>query len=381
LAAQLSTKKRKPRVAFFIDEWRPGSGTENQLQGLLSCLSPDHVDAHLFTLRKPIAPEHRSLFPCPVECLYVGGLVRPRALFQLPGIAARLRREKFDLAMIYFVDSNFYMVPACRLAGIPELVINRRDMGYWYEPSVLRKLNFVNRWATHFLVNAEAVKNQVVGNEQVAAEQITVIPNGMWDLEHRRRLQNSSLTDPPPGFPAGGLVVGVTASLRQVKRIDRFLEMASKVLESVPEVHFVIAGQGELRASLLGQASELGIADRVVFLGQVADVPGLLQRLHVGVLTSESEGLSNSLVEYGLAGVPAVTFDVGGNAEVVKEGETGFLVPPGDTDAMADRVIQLLIDNGRHEEMSGNAKAHCASTFAPERIRNLTLEFFRSLID
>ena len=381
MGAPLSTILRQPRVAFFMDEWRPGSGTENQLQGLLSCLSPDHVDAHLFTLREPIAPEHRNLCPCPVECLDVGGLVRPRALFQLPGIGARLRRKKFDVAMIYFVDSNFYLVPACRLAGIPALVINRRDMGYWYEQGVLRKLNFVNKWATHFLVNAEAVKNQVIGNEHVPAEQITVIPNGMWDAEHRRRLQNSSLTDPPPGFPVGGPVVGITASLRQVKRIDRFLEMASKVLESVPQAHFVIAGQGELRNSLLGRAGELDIANRVVFLGQVADVPGLLQRLQVGVLTSDSEGLSNSLVEYGLAGVPAVTFDVGGNAEVVQEGQTGFLVPPGDTVAMADRVIQLLTDQGLHGEMSGKAKTHCATTFAPERIRNLTLEFFRSLID
>ena len=157
--------------------------------------------------------------------------------------------------------------------------------------------------------------------------------------------------------------------------------MASKVLESVPQSYFVIAGQGELRNSLLELAGELGIADRVVFLGQVADVPGLLQRLQVGILTSDSEGLSNSLVEYGLAGLPAVTFDVGGNAEVIQEGQTGFLVPPGDTVAMADRVIQLLTDQGLHGEMSGKARTHCALTFAPERIRNLTLDFFRSLID
>ncbi len=84
----------KPRIAFFIDQWRPGSGTENQLQGLLSHLSPNYVDAHLFTLREPLEPEYRAMFPCPVECLGIGRLLSPAAILKLPGIVARLRRGR-----------------------------------------------------------------------------------------------------------------------------------------------------------------------------------------------------------------------------------------------------------------------------------------------
>lgn len=369
----------KPRIAFFIDQWQPGSGTENQLQGLLSFLSPDHIDAHMFTLRTPLAPEYRDLFPCSVDCLDVGSLVSPGALLKLPGIAARLRQGKFDAAMIYFVDSNLYTVPACYLAGIPARVINRRDMGYWYGKGLLKTLNFVNRWATHFLVNAEAVKEQVVRHEHFSPSRIDVIPNGVWDLEFRRRMNEAGVGKPPSGFPETGPVVGVTASLRGVKRIDRFLAMAASVRRSVPEAKFVIAGQGDLQDELQGQVRELGLEDAVVFLGQVRDVPSLLGRLQVGVLTSESEGLSNSLVEYGLAGVPAAAFDVGGNPEVVVHGKTGFLAPAGDVHALAEYVVRLLTNNELMKEMSSAARDYCGANFSPQRIGGLTLDYFGSL--
>ncbi len=371
---------RKPRVAFFIDKWSPGSGTENQLQGLLSHLAPDHVDAHLFTLRTPLAASERHLFPCPVECLGIGSLLGPAALARFPGVVARLRRERFDVAMIYFVDSNLYLVPACRLAGIPVRVINRRDMGYWYEAGLLRQLNWVNRWATDFLVNAEAVKEQVVRYELFAPDRIGVIPNGMWDPEHRRRLRTAGSGQRPAGFPAAGPVVGITASLRRVKRIDRFVEMAALVRSAVPAARFVVAGQGGLLADLQEKARALGLADALTFLGQVENVPDLLGHLTVGVLTSESEGLSNSLVEYGLAGLPTVTFDVGGNAEVVRDGETGYLVAGGDVSALAERVVRLLTDDGLRRTMGESARAFCEGRFSPERVRDLTLGYFGSLI-
>lgn len=372
---------RKPRIAFFIDQWSPGSGTENQLQGLLSNMVPTYIDAQLFTLRVPLEPEYRELFPCPVDCLGINSLANIRSLFKLPEISARLRAGHFDIGMIYFVDSNLYLVPACRLAGIPAVVINRRDMGYWYEAGLLRKLNFVNRWATHFLVNAEAVKEQVIRHEHFSPGRIQVIPNGMWNWGTTDRGQERSESESLHQFDSSHPVVGITAGLREVKRIDRFLEMAAQVSRKVPEARFVIAGQGHLQEALQTQARELGISDVVLFLGQVRDVVSLLNNFQVGVLTSESEGLSNSLVEYGLAGVPTVAFAVGGNSEVVCQSKTGYLVPPWDTDALAERVIHLLANHRLRCDMGRAAREHCQKKFAPERVRDLTLEFFISLIE
>ncbi len=366
----------KPRVAFLIDQWRAGSGTENQLLGLLQHLAPARVDAELITLRRPLAPDEAALFPCPVSCLGVGSLASPKSALRLPSIAAELRRRRFDAAMIYFVDSNLYLVPACRLAGIGSVVINRRDMGYWYEAGVLRRLNFVNRWASHFLVNSEAVRQQVIRHEHFPPERIVVIPNGLWG----GRVAAAPSGSAPDGFPARGPVVGITASLRRVKRIDRFLDMAAAVAARMPEARFVIAGQGDLRPELEAQVRVLGLQEAVVFLGQVSDVPALLGRLDAAVLTSESEGLSNSLIEYGLAGVPAVAFDVGGNSEVIADGRTGFLAGPGNVADMADKVLRLLQDAARRREMGAAAARHCRETFAADRVADLTVDFLASLV-
>jgi len=376
---ELKPDQTKPRIAFFIDKWKPGTGTENQLQGMLAHLAGQRLDARLFTLHTPLEPEHRDMFPCPVECLGVSSLFSPAGILAFPRIVKKLRRMRFDAAMIYFLDSNLYLVPACRLAGIPAVVINRRDMGYWYDSGPLRAVNFVNRWASHFLVNAEAVKERVVQRENFPGDRISVIHNGLWDQERYRQIMQGGGGDLPEEFPTDGPVVGITASLRKVKRLDWFLGMAALVLDNQPGARFVIAGQGHLREELGRLAGELGIAGQVVFLGQVRDVPSLLKRLDVAVLTSESEGLSNSLVEYGLAGVPAVAFDVGGNGEVIREGETGHLVPVGDTAAMAARVSGLLADDERRRDMGRAAADHCGKAFSADHVGDLMMNYFHGL--
>jgi len=370
---------RKLKVAFFIDTWNPGSGTENQLKGMLDNFDSDQVEAVLYTLRHEIPEALRSGFRCSVRCLGVGRLVSSGAVRRFPGLVRQLRTERFDLAMVYFLDTNFYVVPACRLAGIPAVIVNRRDMGYWYEPGILRRLNFVNTLTDYFLVNSRAVKSQVVRHEGFPAERVHVLLNGMWD-----RATDSSegeLEASAPSYSIGAPTVGITASLRPVKRIDRFIEMAALVADRVSDCRFLIAGRGELQGELESLVAERGLDDRIRFLGQVADVPALLAALDVAVLTSESEGLSNSLMEYALAGVPAVAFDTGGNCEVVREGETGFLVPEGDVESMAERVVRLLTDDKLRREQAAAGQRFCQAAFSPQQIMQQTLDLFTGIVD
>ncbi|RLC11163.1 MAG: hypothetical protein DRI24_19210 [Deltaproteobacteria bacterium] len=369
----------KLRVAFFIDSWRPGSGTENQLKGMLDHFDPSLVEAELFTLRNEIPPDLRREFPCPVTCLGVGSLLSPKSILGYASLVSRLRKGRFDVAMIYFVDSNLYMVPACRWAGIESIVINRRDMGYWYEPGILKKLQMVNRAADYFLANSQAVKNQVILHEGFQPERIHVLPNGIWNAEVGYISQSRETGSNRFNLPLEKRFVGITASLRPVKRVDRFLQVAAVVSAAVSDVHFLVAGKGGLLPELQGQAEKLGIGSRVHFLGQVDDVPNLLAKFDIGVLTSESEGLSNSLMEYALAGVPAVTFDTGGNKEVVMEGETGFLVQEGDTDAMAGKVIDLLEDSSLRTRMAQRGREECLQRFSSEKIMAEIMTFLKGI--
>jgi glycosyltransferase involved in cell wall biosynthesis len=356
---------KKLRVAFFIDRWNPGSGTENQLRGMLEHFDPQTVSPLLVTLRGEV-PGGPEGFPCPVHCLGVGSLLSPGGAWRFVRALPWLRRLDVDVAMIYFVDSNLFAVPLCRLAGVPNVVINRRDMGYWYDSSILKKLNLVNRWADYFLTNSLAVKRQVEKHEKFDPARVHVHYNGLWTM---------APDDSGPGAGGDEPRVGITASLRQVKRVDRFIDMAGLIAERNPAVSFHIAGQGNLKDDLEARAASVGIGNRTRFHGQVSDVRGFLADLQVAVLTSESEGLSNSLIEYAVLGLPVVTFDTGGNREVVVDGETGFLVPEGDVEALADRVCRLLEDGDLRRRMGEAGRRRSLALFSPGKAMEEMMKF------
>ena len=123
-----------------------------------------------------------------------------------------------------------------------------------------------------------------------------------------------------------------------------FLRVAKRVSVIIPDTHFVVAGEGELQAEFSNTATEMGIGDIFHFIGRCDNVPALLSASYACVLTSTAEGFSNSVLEYMAAGKPVVATNVGGAAEAIIEGETGYLVPSDDDAAMAERLIELLND-------------------------------------
>jgi glycosyltransferase involved in cell wall biosynthesis len=140
--------------------------------------------------------------------------------------------------------------------------------------------------------------------------------------------------------------VSIVANMRHAKKDQAtFLRAARRVREVVPDAAFVLAGEGELRESLIAFARELGLGEHAFFTGRCAHVPELLAISEVCVLSSSgTEGFSNSIIEYMAAARPVVATDIGGAREAIVEGETGYVVAPGDDAALAARVISLLRD-------------------------------------
>ena len=130
-----------------------------------------------------------------------------------------------------------------------------------------------------------------------------------------------------------------------------FLRAAKRVSEAIPAAAFLLAGEGDLMPSIRAQAEELGVAANTFFVGRCEKLAELLAASDVCVLTSQSEGFSNSILEYMAAGRPVVVTDVGGAREAVVEGETGYLVRSGDDAAMAERVVSLLKDTDKARAM------------------------------
>jgi glycosyltransferase involved in cell wall biosynthesis len=151
-----------------------------------------------------------------------------------------------------------------------------------------------------------------------------------------------------------------------VKDHPTFLRAARRVKERVADAAFVVAGEGPLLESLRAYAAELGVGADTFFVGRCQRVAELLAVSDVCVLSSKAEGFSNSVLEYMAAGRPVVATDVGGAREAIEEGETGFVVPPGDDARLGERVALLLEDPERARRMGERGRRVVAEKFSCE---------------
>jgi glycosyltransferase involved in cell wall biosynthesis len=170
-------------------------------------------------------------------------------------------------------------------------------------------------------------------------------------------------------LPDRGPVVGIVGRLAPVKDHRTFLRAAVQISTEYPDATFVVAGDGPDRAALHDEARAV-LGDRVRFLGWVNDLPSLYAACDVVTLTSRMEGTPVALIEAAAAGRPVVATDVGGVAEVVRDGSTGFTVPAGDDAAVAAAVLSLLRDPDRARAMGEAGAAHVRARFSRDRMAN-----------
>jgi glycosyltransferase involved in cell wall biosynthesis len=233
-----------------------------------------------------------------------------------------------------------------------------------------------DRGSRAVVVNAAAIRS-IVEREGVHAERIAFIPN-MLDVEEFDRLAAGPL---PSGMklPAGELV-GMVARLDPEKDGATFLRAAAAVCAQVSGVGFVLAGDGPQRPGLERLATEMGLGDRVAFLGDVTCVPALLRRLAIGVLVPKAnEGLSNTLLEYMAARLPIVATNCGGNSEVVGEGHNGLLTPCGDAEAVASAVLRLVRDPEQRARFGADGRSRVEAQHRPEVVAAQFLRLYAAV--
>jgi glycosyltransferase involved in cell wall biosynthesis len=331
------------RIAFLIDtiDYQSG-GTEHQLVLLLRRLDRTRFEPTLCCLLDSSwLQANRDL--CPIHIVDFRSFFSLRSYLYLFRFARYLRHNRFDILQSYFRDSNIVATLAGRLAGVDAIVATRRNLGYWQNRVELALLRLLNPFSTHFLVNAHAIRRHTENVEGVPSVKIETIYNGLLlddfgrDRENTRDKQRAAL-----GIGSNTPLVTIVGNLRPVKGVDVFLRAARHVLDRYPQVHFLIVGEGPERGRLTALIHSLNIASSVHLLGKRSDVSRLLAASDIGALSSHSEGLSNAVIECMAAGLPVVCTDVGGNPELVQDGVSGYLVPPGDSVAFARALLRLL---------------------------------------
>lgn len=181
------------------------------------------------------------------------------------------------------------------------------------------------------------------------------------------------------GLHPEGLIVGAIGWLLPIKGPMHLLKAMKGVWESNPETQLVFVGKGDLEEKLKTETLRMGVSDKVIFLGWRYDIPEIMQVLDILVLPSLNEGMGRVLVEAMASGRPVVASNVGGIPDLVRHGQNGFLVGPGDVNGLSLAIKKLLVDNKMRDEMGrrGRAMAH---NFSVEKMLEKIDALYSSLL-
>lgn len=305
-----------------------------------------------------LLPRARAL-GLPVTALRMRGAWDARALLSLVRL---IRREQVDVVHTHSSIDGWVGGMAARLTRRP--VLRTRHVSI----PIRRGLNPVYRWlADSVITSGEAIRQLVIA-AGVRPERVVAIPAGV-NLDDFTAGNGGEAALRSLGLAAGGAapgpVLGSIAMFRGSKGHDHLLDAFARVHARRPNARLLLVGDGGRREWVEGLARERGLGGAVIFTGFRTDVPALLAAMDCFVLAStRTEGVPQSLLQAAAAGVPLVASRIGGIPEVVEDGLTGLLVPPGDPAALAAAIETTLSDPAAAAARARAARKRCEERFS-----------------
>jgi glycosyltransferase involved in cell wall biosynthesis len=362
-------------VIHFTDSDAFG-GTEQALLHLLAGLDRQRWRPVLFHHAETgIQPLLRRAQALNVKLRAVPRIQTARDIGRLPQLIRALRAEGpsvFHAHLTWPLSCKYGLIAAI-LARVTAIVATVQL--YLNPPkkhSVNAQLRLIAGGVDRYLAVSHAVANQLSRALVIPAEKVRIVHNGI-PLAASRTPATSRLRTIVSSAAVRPIVL-TTARLEEQKG-HRYLLDAAALL---PEPIFVFAGEGSLQGRLEGKARELGIADRVVFLGYREDARELLADCNVFVLPSINEGFSLSILEAMAACKPVIATFVSGTAEAVVHGKTGLLVPPADSTALM-RAIRQVLSNAELAASFANAGKARVRQFSAETMVQRAMEIYDEL--
>ena len=279
-------------------------------------------------------------------------------------LVRHLRSQPADILHAHTFSVNVWASVFGRVARTPVIIATEHTWSYEGQPfRVFLDRHLVSRNAA-FVAVSERDRARMIEIERVPAEVTRVIPTAYRG--------GGPVTSAPPLrsiIAAGhaGPIVGVVATLRPQKALDVLVRAFQRVCRQFPAAHLVVIGDGQERHSLEMLAASLGLERHVTFLGDRPDAVGLLAEFDVFALSSDFEGTPLALIEAMWASRAVVVTSVGGMPEMIVDGESGLLVPPGSPDALAEAITHLLGDAALRARLGAGAGERARSLYSFER--------------
>lgn len=312
--------------------------------------------------------------PCPIYLLPLTRTYDWQALRGAIALRRFLLQEQVALVHTCFESSDLWAGGMTKLLSRAKLVWNRRDMGILRSRKHAVAYRWLARMPDAVLAVSEEVRRYTIEVDGVPAERVTTIHNG---LDLARWPERSSSR----GFSAP--VIASLGNIRRVKGHDVLLRAFAVMHREFPDAQLAIGGavlETAYMAELQRLLQELGIAENVSFSGSIQDQRRFLAEASIFVLPSRSEGFSNAIVEAMAASLPVIATRVGGNAEAVEEGRTGFLVSSEDVDGMAAAMLRLLRDSDAAIAMGFAGRQRVMEQFTTEAMMARVGQIFDRLL-
>jgi glycosyltransferase involved in cell wall biosynthesis len=374
-------KERRIVVVYVIDNMRLG-GTE-----LNAVRTAERLDRERFELRVvclsedgPLTERYRAI-GVPVVNLGLRSFYGPSMLRSGWRFIQLLRRARADVVHAHDVYSNIFTTVWTRLAGVSALIASRR----WWHSLPSRKLQLGNRLAfaraDAVLANSLSVADSVRDEAKVRPDRIRVITNFVEeDAFQPITAEERASRRREWGVHQDTLVIGCVARLVPVKNHAMLIRAVARLHAAGQRACLVLIGDGESRSSLERLAADLGIQDSVRFVGELRDGGNHHRVFDISALASHSEGFPNTLVEAMAAARPVVATRVGGTADAVVDGETGFLVPSDDDAAFAAALDALVKDASRREVFGANGQARARALFHESHVLSSLERLYSQLV-
>lgn len=375
--------EKRMKVVFLIDRLHYDlGGTEGQVMKLVRGLSP-RIDLELVVLESgQWIREQAEKSGLKITILdMAGGVKSPHFWAGFARLTRRLRAVKPDVVHTFFPISNILGAVAARLAGVRVVVGSRRDYGYWMTPGYLRAQRWANRLVTRIVTNSPEVKRFTVAKEGYAGARIEVIYNGL-ELDNLRLPAPDLGLKAELGIPETHHVVVMVANFRPIKRQDTLVEAMALIRQRRDDISVVLVGDpyDPYHDKIKQLIQDRQLESHVKTAHAKGDVQRYLSIAQIGCNCSESEGLSNAVMEYMGAGVACIVSDGGGNKDLITQAVNGLVFSVGDHATLAEHILKLVDDPSFRRKMVESSQQRLCKEMSMPVILGTFERFYRSLL-
>lgn len=371
----LANMTKSKKIIHFIQSLGDG-GCENMLLRVLPILEKNDLDNVIITLQKKgVLAENFYIKGIKVENIGQKNLVDIFSYFRL---IAALKKHRPDIIITYLFRADLvgrlFLKPFYYENVIPFLRTTYNHFRYW--PAKIFEIT-TRGMVKHYLANSRAVKDYYVAYFGVAADKITVIPNGI-DIDYYKSIARNNSLRKIIGAKENDIMLICVANLLFYKGHRYLLEAFETVYQKKKNIRLLLVGDGKEKGNLLKQIDNYASKYNIHFLGRRSDVPQLLKISDIFVFPTLFEGMSNAIMEAMASGKAVIATDIPENKELIINGETGILVPIKNAGKIAEAIERLIDNPFLKKDLEIRAQAKISSEFSIDAAVQKLSRFFNS---